>query len=157
MQTRRDFIKTVPITAGAFAIGGSFLLENNAHADEPKIISAEPHEGHFDPKGKAPSKFTIEALEKARAALPLHDTRDFDEFNRGFIAPMKQRQIQAAAGHNAWDMDQFKFIDDQEQFDSVHASLHRIAKLNQNYGLYEVVPGIYQVRGFDLAQITFIR
>jgi alkyl sulfatase BDS1-like metallo-beta-lactamase superfamily hydrolase len=75
----------------------------------------------------------------------------------GFIAPMKQRQIKAAAGHDAWDMDQFNFIDEQDEFDSVHASLHRIAKLNQNYGLYEVVPGIYQVRGFDLAQITFIR
>jgi len=35
--------------------------------------------------------------------------------------------------------------------------MHRIGKLNNNYGLYEVVPGIYQVRGFDLAQTTFIR
>jgi hypothetical protein len=42
-------------------------------------------------------------------------------------------------------------------FDSIHPSLHRIAQLNQNYGLYEVVPGIYQIRGFDLAQMTFIR
>ncbi|MCU0835939.1 MAG: MBL fold metallo-hydrolase [Chromatiaceae bacterium] len=63
----------------------------------------------------------------------------------------------ADAGHTAWDMDQFNFIDEQDQFDSVHPSLHRIVKLNQNYGLYEVVPGVYQVRGLDLAQITFIR
>lgn len=158
MQTRRDFIKTVPLTAGAFAVGGSFMLESAARAEESTtILTTEPHKGHFDAKGKAPSKYTIEALEKARASLPLQDTRDFDEFKRGFIAPMKQRQIKAAAGHNAWDMDQYNFIDEQDQFDSIHASLHRIAKLNQNYGLYEVVPGIYQVRGLDLAQITFIR
>ena len=157
MQSRRNFIKTVPITTGAFAVGGSFMLENAAHAQGSGIITAEPHKGHFDPKGKAPSKYTIEALKKARATLPWQDTRDFDEFNRGLIAPMKQRQIKAAAGHNAWDMDQFNFIDKQDEFDSIHASLHRIAKLNQNYGLYEVVPGIYQVRGLDLAQITFIR
>ena len=157
MQTRRDFIKTVPITAGAFAVGGCVMPESPPRTDEPAILTTEPHQGHFDPKGKAPSKYTIEALEKARASLPLQDTRDFDEFNRGFIAPMKLRQIPAAAGHNAWDMDQYNFIDEQEQFDSIHASLHRIAKLNQNYGLYEVVPGIYQVRGLDLAQITFIR
>lgn len=157
MQTRRDFIKTVPVTAGAFAIGGALFSENNVFADDAAIVSAPPHKGHFDPKGKAPSKFTIEVLEKARAALPLQDTRDFDEAKRGFIAPMKQRQIPAAAGHIAWDMDQFNFVDEQDQFDSIHASLHRIAKLNQNYGLYEVVPGIYQVRGLDLSQITFIR
>ena len=35
--------------------------------------------------------------------------------------------------------------------------LTRIAQLNQNYGLYEVVPGIYQVRGFDLSDISFVR
>ena len=154
--TRREFLKTLP-ASGAFAVGGSLMLESAARAAEPTILTTEPHKGHFDAKGKAPSKYTIEALRKARASLPLQDTRDFDEFNRGLIAPMKQRQIPAAGGHNAWDMDQFNFIDEQDDFDSIHASLHRIAKLNQNYGLYEVVPGIYQVRGLDLAQITFIR
>jgi alkyl sulfatase BDS1-like metallo-beta-lactamase superfamily hydrolase len=112
---------------------------------------------HFDPKGKAPSKHTIEILDQARKSLPFADTRDFDENRKGLIAPMKQRQIPAEAGHMAWDMDQFNFIDEQDSFDSIHPSLHRIAKLNQNYGLYEVSPGIYQVRGLDLAQITFIR
>ncbi|MGB4333228.1 MAG: alkyl sulfatase dimerization domain-containing protein [Chromatiaceae bacterium] len=115
------------------------------------------HPGHFDPKGKAPSTFTIEVLKQARASLPFADTRDFDENNKGLIAPMKDLQIMADAGHVAWDMEQYQFIDQQEEFDSIHPSLHRIAKLNNNYGLYEVVPGIYQVRGLDLAQISFIR
>ena len=130
----------------------------------PAAVTAEPAGGdaaggpaHFDPKGKPPSSFTIEILNQARKTLPFDDARDFEEMNRGFIAPMKQRQIPADAGHIAWDMDQFNFVDEQDQFDSVHPSLHRIAKLNQNYGLYEVAPGIYQVRGLDLAQITFIR
>jgi alkyl sulfatase BDS1-like metallo-beta-lactamase superfamily hydrolase len=122
------------------------------------LAEAEPiHPGHFDPKGKAPSAFTIEILSQAREDLPFSDTRDFDENEKGLIAPMEAQQIMAAAGHVAWDMDQYQFIDAQDAFDSVHPSLHRIAKLNQNYGLYEVVPGIYQVRGLDLAQITFIR
>jgi len=129
----------------------------------PFAAVAEPANGtnlesaHFDPKGKLPSQFTIEILNEARETLPFSDTRDFDENRKGFIAPMTQRQIPAAAGHLAWDMDAFNFIDEQDQFDSVHPSLHRIAKLNQNYGLYEVTPGIYQVRGVGLAQITFIR
>ncbi len=45
----------------------------------------------------------------------------------------------------------------QEEFDSIHPSLHRQSRLNNNYGLYEVIPGIYQVRGFDLSDITFVR
>lgn len=121
--------------------------------DETKPI----HPGHFDPKGKPASEFTKEVLRRSSEHLPFDDTRDFDENKKGFIAPMKQRQIMADAGHVAWDMDAFNFIDEQDQFDSVHPSLHRIAKLNQNYGLYEVTPGIYQVRGIDLAQMTFIR
>jgi len=112
---------------------------------------------HFDPKGQPPSQFTIDILNEARETLPFSDTRDFDENRKGFIAPMLQRQIPADAGHIAWDMEAFDFIDEQEQFDSIHPSLHRIAQLNQNYGLYEVTPGIYQVRGLGLAQITFIR
>jgi len=118
---------------------------------------AKPLKGHFHPKGKAPSKFTIEILKKAKAKLPFSDTRDFDEQKKGLIAPMKEMKIMADGGHVAWDMEQFQFLGKQEEFDSIHPSLHRQSLLNNNYGLYEVVPGIYQVRGFDLANITFIK
>ena len=51
----------------------------------------------------------------------------------------------------------FSFLDKQDEFDSIHPSLLRQSRLNNNYGLYEVIPGIYQVRGFDLSDITFVR
>ena len=63
----------------------------------------------------------------------------------------------ADAGNVAWDQERFLFTETQESFDSIHPSLLRIARLNNNYGLYEVVPGIYQVRGPDLANVTFVR
>ncbi len=126
-------------------------------ATKPQTTTTASDFGHFDPKGKPPSKFTIEVLKRAAADLPFDDTRDFDENRKNLIAPMKDLKIMADAGHVAWNMEQFQFLDQQEEFDSIHPSLHRIAKLNNNYGLYEVVPGIYQVRGFDLAQISFIR
>jgi alkyl sulfatase BDS1-like metallo-beta-lactamase superfamily hydrolase len=45
-----------------------------------------------------------------------------------------------------------------KDFDSIHPSLQRQAILNMNYGLYEVLPGkIYQIRGYDLANISFIK
>ena len=54
-------------------------------------------------------------------------------------------------------MERFQFLDKQDEFDSIHPSLLRQSRLNNNYGLYEVIPGIYQVRGFDLSDITFVR
>jgi alkyl sulfatase BDS1-like metallo-beta-lactamase superfamily hydrolase len=147
-QLRKLAVATL-IAFTAIGLPAATMAETSAGSDSGL--------SHFDPKGKPPSQHTIEILNEARESLPFSDTRDFDENRRGFIAPMKQRQIPADAGHIAWDMEAFDFIDEQEQFDSVHPSLHRIAKLNQNYGLYEVTPAIYQVRGLGLAQITFIR
>jgi alkyl sulfatase BDS1-like metallo-beta-lactamase superfamily hydrolase len=63
----------------------------------------------------------------------------------------------AEAGHVAWDMGKYEFLLDGKDFDSIHPSLQRQAILNMNYGLYEVIPGIYQVRGYDLANISFIK
>jgi alkyl sulfatase BDS1-like metallo-beta-lactamase superfamily hydrolase len=112
---------------------------------------------HFHPKGKMPSKFTIEKQQQLREILPFDDKRDFDEQKKGFIAAPPYKQIKAEAGHVAWDMGKYGFLLQGKDYDSIHPSLQRQAILNMNYGLYEVVPGIYQVRGFDLANISFIK
>jgi len=113
---------------------------------------------HFAPKGKLPSKFTIELQNGLRKSLPFDDKRDFEEAKKGFIAAPTFKQIMAEAGNVAWDMGSYEFLLQGKDFDSVHPSLQRQAILNMAYGLYEVLPGkIYQVRGFDLANITFIK
>jgi alkyl sulfatase BDS1-like metallo-beta-lactamase superfamily hydrolase len=119
--------------------------------------AAAPTSGHFHPKGKAPSQFTLQALRQAHAGLPFDDTMDFEEQKKGLIARMPDLKITSDAGHVAWDMERFQFLDSQQQYDSIHPSLLRRSRLNNNYGLYEVTPEIYQVRGFDLSDITFIR
>ena len=137
----------------AFAVAGHMVLgESSVRGQEPA-----PLKGHFHPKGKAPSKFTREVLKQATAKLPFVDKRDFEEQKKGFIAPMKDLKIMADAGHVAWDMGRFRFLEEKEEFDSIHPSLLRQSVLNNNYGLYEVIPGIYQVRGFDLSDISFVR
>ena len=144
----------MPAAGAAFAVAGDFIFEGGAARAQQ---APAPLAGHFHPKGKAPSPFTLEVLKQARAGLPFGDTRDFDEQKNGLIAPMTEMKIMADAGHVAWDMERFQFLDQQEEFDSIHPSLHRQSRLNNNYGLYEVIPGIYQVRGFDLSDITFVR
>jgi alkyl sulfatase BDS1-like metallo-beta-lactamase superfamily hydrolase len=113
---------------------------------------------HFDPLGKPPSTFTLEIRKGLQAQLPLADKRDFDEAKKGFIAEPPYKQIKADAGQVAWDMGSYQWLLQEKDFQSIHPSLQRQAVLNMAYGLYEVVPDkIYQVRGFDLANISFIK
>jgi alkyl sulfatase BDS1-like metallo-beta-lactamase superfamily hydrolase len=122
-------------------------------------VSGQAHAAeHFHPKGKLPSKYTVEQQQALRASLPFEDQRDFDESKRGFIAAPPYKQIKTEAGTVAWDMGSFEFLLQGKDYDSVHPSLQRQAVLNMGYGLYEVVPGrIWQVRGFDISNITFIK
>ena len=134
--------------AGALAAGGGGVLV------DPGAMEGK----HFHPKGKVPSKFTVELQDGRRASLPFEDQRDFEEAKRGFVAAPPYRRIMAETGAVAWDMESYDWLMQDRQFDSIHPSLQRQAVLNMAYGLYEVVPGrIYQVRGFDLANMTLIK
>jgi alkyl sulfatase BDS1-like metallo-beta-lactamase superfamily hydrolase len=121
-------------------------------------IGAAAATKHFDAKGKMPSKYTVELQKNLRLSLPFEDKRDFEEMKKGFIAAPEYRQIMADAGNVAWDMGKYDFLlKEGENYDSIHPSLQRQALLNMNYGLYQVMDGVYQIRGFDLANITFIK
>jgi alkyl sulfatase BDS1-like metallo-beta-lactamase superfamily hydrolase len=133
------------LVLGAVVAGG---LGSAAVAQEPQ---------HFSPKGKMPSKSTIEAQEQQRKILPFADKRDFEEAKRGFIAAPPYRKIMSDKGTVAWDIDDWNFLLNGKEYESINPSLQRQAILNMEYGLFEVVPGIYQVRGFDLANISFIK
>ncbi len=152
MLTRREFIQSLPAAGAAFSIAGQVVLEGSDVHAQPA-----PAKGHFHPKGKPPSRFTQDVLKAAKATLPFSDKRDFEEQKKGLIATMDDPKIMADNGRVAWDMERFRFLETKEEFDSIHPSLLRQSVLNNNYGLYEVIPGIYQVRGFDLSDISFVR
>lgn len=89
------------------------------------------------------------------ATLPFEDTTDFDDADRGFIAAMQPCVVTAADGRVVWDNDAYNFLAGEAPT-TVHPSLWRQSQLAAKQGLYEVVEGIYQVRGLDLSNITFI-
>jgi alkyl sulfatase BDS1-like metallo-beta-lactamase superfamily hydrolase len=121
-------------------------------------VHAQPSTPHFDAKGAMPSPYTQVLQTALRQSLPFEDQRDFEESRRGFIAAPSYRQILGANQNVVWDMARYDFLLGGKDLDSIHPSLQRQALLNMNYGLYEVVPDfIYQVRGFDLANMTVIR
>ncbi len=140
---------------------GSLLISSTSWAAGGGVVNVDPgvmSGKHFDPKGKLPSEYTIEAQKQQRATLPFEDKRDFDEAKKGFIAAPEYKQIMAEAGHVAWDIGSYEWLLQGKDFDSIHPSLQRQAILNMGYGLYEVLPDkIYQVRGYDLANISFIK
>lgn len=145
-------IKSVSLLISMITIATSCLAAGGG-----KIVAADPSK-HFDAKGKLPSEFTIELQNGLRKSLPFEDKRDFDEAKKGFIAAPDYKQIMADAGHVAWDMGSYEFLLTDKEYDTIHPSLQRQAVLNMAYGLYEVLPDkIYQVRGYDLANITFIK
>ncbi|MGW0160041.1 alkyl/aryl-sulfatase [Mycobacterium sp. NPDC003323] len=99
---------------------------------------------------------TIAAANRAhRNALPFEDTRDFADADRGFLGALDPCVVTAADGRTVWDNDSYAFLA-AEAPDSVHPSLWRQSQLSAKQGLYEVVQGIYQVRGLDLSNISFI-
>ncbi len=109
-------------------------------------------------EGNPASSHTSGKQADLRENLPFYDRRDFEEQRRGLIAEPHFRRITDESGNTVWDMGRYDFLLSGEDFDSIHPSLQRQATLNMNYGLYEVVPGkIYQVRGFDLSNMTLIR
>ena len=129
-----------------------------ALAPSASKAQAVSEQKHFDPKGAPPSTFTLELRKGVSATLPFEDKRDFEEAKKGFIAAPPYTKIMADAGHVAWDMGSYDWLLQGKDFSSIHPSLLRQAVLNMAYGLYEVVPGkVYQVRGFDLANITFVK
>ena len=121
------------------------------------LATSSAAQEHFNARGSGPSSFTSAQQETLRSTLPFEDERDFAESRRGFLAEPDYRQIIGSAGNIIWDLTRYEFLLDGTEYDSIHPSLQRQATLNMNYGLYEVVPDfIYQVRGFDLANMTLV-
>ncbi|GLS90811.1 MBL fold metallo-hydrolase [Psychromonas marina] len=125
------------------------------------VLAADHNHAHFnnigEQGGKQASKATIEYNKQVATTLNYADTKAFDENNRGLIAEFDQ-----ATGdiiRNSFNFIDANVANANQAPESVNPSLWRQAVLNQAAtGLYEVVPGeIYQVRGTDLASISFIR
>ena len=154
MARERLFMRVLHLIFAALIV--SFSGTVLAASGSGGIVYADADK-HFHPKGKPPSEHTLKIIREARERMPFDDTRDFDEARKGFIAPLASKIIEADAGHIAWDIERYEFLAEDREFDSLHPSTKRQGHLNQITGLYEVDEGIYQVRGLDLANITFVR
>ena len=99
---------------------------------------------------------TRAAIDALAATLPFNDTQDFDDATRGFIGRSSERQVRAVDGRVIWDIDAYEFMRGAEAPDTANPSLWRQGQLLIEDGLFEVTPGIYQLRGFDLSVMSIV-
>lgn len=90
--------------------------------------------------------------------LPFADQQDFEDARRGFIAPLPEGGvIRAKEGKPVWDLSSFSFIQEEAAApETVNPSLWRQSQLLTHAGLFKVIDRVYQVRGADASNITFI-
>ena len=108
---------------------------------------------------KGASAVTARLQRGVREDIERLTSPDDERASRGLLAAVATRRVGASAGHAVGDLDDYAFVDDPAALDApdtVNPSLWRQARLNGHAGLFEVTEGVYQVRGIDLSNITFI-
>jgi alkyl sulfatase BDS1-like metallo-beta-lactamase superfamily hydrolase len=105
---------------------------------------------------KDASAATLAANQAFAARLPPDDGADFERIRQGFIATVPAGKIVSESRGVVWDLSVYDFENDPTPPETVNHSLWRQARLNLAHGLFKVTDGVYQVRGFDISNITFI-
>ena len=100
------------------------------------------------------------AVKAAHAAafeeLPFSNRDDYEDVSRGFVATIPDALIKDADGKVVWDLGTYAFLEEDDAPATVHPSLWRLAQLNVEHGLFQACERIYQIRGFDIANMTIV-
>lgn len=144
----------------ALALLGALLVMASvptvAYAQEESTESTE-NTDTLTPDKKPATTITKQINEDVYQVLDFDDTQEEEFAKKGFITAPDSLQITDDDGNVVWNMDNYDFVRDADSPDSANPSLWRNTKSNVNYGLFQVSDDIYQVRGYDLSNMTFVR
>jgi len=132
-------------------LAGAALLLVVLHACDNR----SPDQGADANGHTAPTAATARANEAVIEKLNFNDRRDFQDATRGLIAADPALRVENIHGETVWDAQAYDFIGDEVSA-SVNPSLWRQSQLNNIHGLFEVTEGVYQLRGYDLSNMTII-
>ena len=155
-MTRRNFLSTSAVAA--FACGASLTAHAAGSTDENSlnfitdIFKDSPQPGEIEEATAITAEKNAEWYEK----LDFSDRREFANAERGWLDNAEGRIIDGDDNRSAWDLQSYGDLH-RDAPATVNPSLWRNTQLNAKAGLFEVCDGIYQVRGFDMANTTFIR
>lgn len=116
------------------------------------VLAWQPH---YAQAQNAASAATKKHQTQALSALDYTDREDFELAEKGLIAREDPLRIMNEQGQVIWDSTRYDFLN-AERPDTVHPSLWRQAQLNAIHGLFKISDRIYQVRGYDLSNMTII-
>ena len=156
-MTRRNFISASAATMLAYGVS----LSAHAAGSEAENNSLNFIADFFSDPSKPgttqdATSCTAEKNAEWYSKLDFSDRQEFDNATRGLLDDQEGRVIYNDDGTTAWDLQSYGDLDCDAP-DTVNPSLWRNTQLNAKAGLFEVCDGIYQVRGFDMANATFIR
>ena len=107
-------------------------------------------------ESKPATQYTMDANKQVYALLDFDDTAEFENATKGLIASPDTLDIYDENGRLVWSQSAYAFLE-KDAPDTANPSLWRDTQLNHIYGLFEVADGIYQVRGYDMSNVTFIK
>ncbi|MDO4175018.1 MAG: alkyl sulfatase dimerization domain-containing protein [Eubacteriales bacterium] len=126
----------------------------------PTLCACQSSETQREPlnaESKEASSYTAEINAEVYQTLDFSDEQELEFAEKGFIAAPDSLEIKQEDGTLVWSQNVYDFVRDQDAPDTANPSLWRNTQLNAKYGLFEVADGIYQVRGYDVANLTFVR
>lgn len=107
---------------------------------------------------KDASSYTVEINSALYSLLDFEDSSEYENATRGLIDAPEVLELTDEEGNVIWSQEAYSFLDDYETApDTVNPSLWENTRNNHAYGLFEVTEGIYQVRGYDMANLTLIQ
>jgi alkyl sulfatase BDS1-like metallo-beta-lactamase superfamily hydrolase len=127
----------------------------SAHLAVSALLSLAACTPPEPPPGSAATPYTVAVNRAFEQRLDLNDSEDFEQADRGRVAAAPAEVVKDSRGKVLFDPAAYDFVDGEAP-PTVNPSLWRQARLNLKRGLYQVADGIYQLRGFDLANMTII-
>lgn len=120
------------------------------------FMAASAYAYEFTPDAKDASSFTTQKNKDVIGELPFDNKEDFENVNKGFVAPLPDNGLIKDGNTKIWDASQFDFVNESDAPATANPSLWRQTRLMTKHGLFKVAKGVYQVRSADLSNITII-
>ena len=119
------------------------------------VFAGTPAMAQQGTESKGATANTERANAAVRQAMTMNDKQDFEDATRGLMAQLKDPIVKAADGRVVWNTQRYEFVKGDPPA-TVNPSLWREQKLNTAAGLFKVVDGVYQIRGYDMANMTLV-
>jgi len=130
----------------------------SASSDETEAPADLVTELGLNTNEKEATKYTVQVNSAVYSLLDFADTSEYENAIRGLVDAPEVLELKDAEGNVVWSQEAYSFLEDYEKApDNVNPSLWENTRNNHAYGLFEVCEGIYQVRGYDMANLTVVK